>query len=171
MAEWGFQLGSYWFNAIDVIIVVIALLGAITGVIRGFSIEFSSRAGFLIGFAIALIFSNIISHLFTNTFNLPVFWSTFIAYIVLFIVGYLFTMAIGNMLDRALDALGLNWLDRLLGFFLGIVEVLVVISAIVYLLELQSVINVRPYLDPSFFAEKILRPLAKIGSSFVKEII
>jgi len=171
MAEWGFQIGSMWFNAVDIAIVVLALLGAITGVVRGFSIEFSARAGFLIGLVVALFFAKTGSAIIVDTFSLPLFWSTLIAFIVLFIIGFLLTMAVGKMLDKALDALSLDWLDRLLGFFLGMAEVIVVISAIVYVLELQQVSDLGPYLDPSFFAEKLLRPIAKMGTALVKEIL
>lgn len=171
MAEWGFQIGSMWFNAVDIAIVVLALLGAITGVVRGFSIEFSARAGFLIGLVVALFFVKTGSKIVVDTFSLPLFWSTLIAFILLFIIGFLLTMAAGNMLDKALDALGLDWLDRLLGFFLGMIEIIVLISAIVYLLGLQQVIDFGPFLEPSFFAQRLLSPIAKMGTALVKEIL
>lgn len=171
MADWSISLGSLVLNGVDVIIIVLAIIGAVAGAARGFAREFSARAGFLIGFLVALLFSKVSAPLLVDTFSLPVFWATFIAFIVLFVIGYLLVMFIGSLLDRALDALHLDWLNRLLGFLLGVVEMLILVAFIIYLLELQQVIDVSVYLDPSTITTKVLRPLIPKGVEMVKELL
>jgi uncharacterized membrane protein required for colicin V production len=70
-----------------------------------------------------------------------------------------------------LDALGLDWLDRLLGLVLGVVEVFVVVAFLVYLLELQQVVDVSAYLDPSVLTTKLIKPLTPVGVDLVKGIL
>lgn len=171
MADWGVSLGPYVFNVVDVIIVSIAFLSAVVGAVRGFAMEFSSRAGFLVGFVVALVFARLGAALVVDTFGLPFLWATLIAFIVFFIIGYLLMMAVGSMLDKTLDTMGLDWLDRLLGLFLGVVEVFVVVAFIIYLLDLQKVIDLSAYLDPSVLTTKLLRPLTPKGIEIVKGLL
>lgn len=171
MAEWGFALGPYVFNVVDVVIVSIAFMAAVVGTVRGFALEFSSRAGFLVGFVIALVFSRLGSSLVVDTFDLPILVATLIAFVVLFLIGYLLMMMVGSLLDRTLDALGLDWLDRLLGLGLGIIEVVVVVAFIIYLLELQQVIDLSAYLGPSVITTKLIKPLTPVGLGLVEGML
>ncbi|MDD3941674.1 MAG: CvpA family protein [Sphaerochaetaceae bacterium] len=171
MAAWGLSLGPYVFNIVDVAIVAIAFFAAVAGAVRGFALEFSSRAGFLVGFVIALVFSRLGANLVLDTFSLPLFWSTLIAFIVFFIIGYLLVMAVGSLLDRTLDAMGLEWLDRLLGLVLGVIEVFVVVAFIIYLLDLQKVIDLSAYMNPSVITTRLLRPLTPKGIELVKGLL
>jgi membrane protein required for colicin V production len=150
MSEWGLALGPYVFNLVDVVIVVIAFLAAVVGSIRGFALEFSSRAGFLVGFVVALMFSRLGSSLLEDTFELPLLATTLIAFVILFLIGYLLMMMVGSLLDRTLDALGLEWLDRL---------------------EIQSVVDLSAYLDPSVITNQVIKPLTPVGMDLVKGIL
>ena len=171
MAEWGFALGPYVFNLVDVIIVLIAFMAAVVGTVRGFALEFSSRAGFLVGFVIALLFAQLGSNFLLERFDLPLLVATLIAFVILFIIGYILMMMVGSLLDKTLDALGLDWLDRLLGLVLGIIEVVVVVAFIIYLLELQRVVDLSAYLEPSVITTKLIKPLTPVGLNWVKGIL
>jgi uncharacterized membrane protein required for colicin V production len=171
MAGWSFALGPYAFNVVDVVIVSIAFLAAVVGAVRGFAMEFSSRAGFLVGFVIALVFARLGAALIIDTFGLAQLWSTLISFIVFFIVGYILMMIVGSLLDKTLDTMGLDWLDRLLGLVLGVIEVFVVVAFIIYLLELQKVADLSAYLDPSVITTKLIKPLTPRGIEFVKGLL
>jgi membrane protein required for colicin V production len=168
MAEWGLTIGSYVFNIVDVAIVVLAFMGAVMGSVKGFAMEFSARAGFLVGIAIALVFAKLGSDIVMENLGLPLLWSTLIAFVVLFIIGYLVMMLLGTLLDKTLDALMLDWLDRLLGFFLGIAEVLVVVAFLIYMLQIQNVVDLSQYFTKSVIFENILKPIAPKGLEFMK---
>lgn len=171
MASWGFALGPFVFNVVDVAIVAIAFFAAVAGAVRGFAMEFSSRAGFLIGFVVGLVFARLGAALVYDTFGLPMLWSTLISFIVFFIVGYLLMMMVGSMVDKTLEAMKLDWLDRLLGLLLGVVEVFVVVAFIVYLLDLQKVIDLSAYLNPSVITSRLIRPLTPKGIELVKGLL
>jgi membrane protein required for colicin V production len=171
MAEWSFSLGSLTFNMVDVIIIALAGMSAIVGAVRGFALEFSARAGFLVGFVVALIFSQLGANLIGETFDVPLLVATLIAFVILFIIGYAAMMIVGSLLDKTLDALGLDWLDRLLGLFLGVIEVGVVVAFVVYILELQQVIDLSAYIDPSIITTRLIKPLTPKGLELVKGIV
>ena len=171
MAAWGFALGPYVFNLVDVIIMVLAFMAAVVGAVRGFALEFSSRAGFLVGFVVALLFTRLGVNLFNETFDLNLLVSTLIVFVVLFIIGYIAMMMVGSLLDRTLDALGLEWLDRFLGLLLGVVEVAVVVAFVMYLLELQQVVDVSQYTDASVINQKLIRPLTPSVLTLIKGIL
>ncbi|MGI6466383.1 MAG: CvpA family protein [Sphaerochaetaceae bacterium] len=168
MESWFLAIGPYNFNIVDLIIIGIAFLAAVVGSVRGFAREFSSRAGFLIGIIIALYFAKNVQTLIIKNFDLPLIWSTLIAFLVLFAAGYLIIMIIGNLLEKTLDALGLKWLDRFLGLVLGVVELLIVVGLVVYLLNLQSVVNLRPYLDNSVIVKHLVNPLTTKSTTLIK---
>lgn len=171
MAEWGFSVGSYMVNIVDVVIIIIGLLAAVAGVARGFAMKFTSRAGFLIGLVVALLFARLGASLLVETFESPLLWSTLIAFILLFVLGYILIMIVGSLLDRTLEALGLDWLDRLLGSILGIVEALIMIAFIIYLFELQKVVDVSLYLDRSVITTKFIKPLTPVGLAWIKGLV
>ncbi|MFA6706458.1 MAG: CvpA family protein [Sphaerochaetaceae bacterium] len=171
MAEWGFEIGSIWFNAVDILMVACVLIGAIAGAVRSFSIEFSSRAGFLVGLALAIAFTRSGSTIIIDKVALSLLPSTLIAFLILFTVGYLVTMLLGKGLDALLDALHLGFIDRLLGLILGMCEILIVISAIVFILDLQSLFDLSQLLNKSYFTVHLIRPLATAGTKLIGELI
>lgn len=171
MADWSFALGPYVFNIVDIVIILLAFMSAVVGAVRGFAMEFSARAGFLVGFVVALLFSRLASAMVMDTFNLPPLVATLIAFVLLFIIGYIAMMMVGSLLGNTLDALGLDWLDRLLGLALGVVEAFVVVAFIVYLLELQSVIDLSSYIEPSVITMRLIKPLTPVGLDLVKGLV
>jgi len=91
--------------------------------------------------------------------------------VILFIIGYLAMMLVGSLLGNTLDALGLDWLDRLLGLALGIVEAFLVVAFLIYLLELQSVVDLSIYIEPSIITTKLIKPLTPVGLELVKGLV
>ncbi|MGI6481407.1 MAG: CvpA family protein [Sphaerochaetaceae bacterium] len=171
MAEWSFSIGAWSFNLVDIIIVVIVLVTTITATVRGFAQTLSKRLGFLIGLVVALFYAHLLANLLVETFELPLLWSTLIAFAVIFIVVYLLIIAFGKLLSKALEAVRLNFLNRILGAALGIVEAFVIVAVIVYLLNLQKVINVEPYFAHSFLITRVVAPLTPIGVGWVKGLL
>jgi membrane protein required for colicin V production len=168
MANWQFTVAHFVFNIVDIVILALAFLAAVVGATKGFAREFSARAGFLVGLFVALQFTTLATSLVVNTFDLPLLWSTLIAFIILFAIGYIVIMIIGSLLEKTLHALKLAWLDHLLGLALGVVELLAVVALIVYLLELQNVINLGSYFDNSLFVQMLIKPLTAKGLDLIK---
>jgi membrane protein required for colicin V production len=157
--DWGITIGSVYFNSIDIIVFALAIIGGIGGTLNGFADSFSHRAGFIAGFALSLMFTRILANLMVESFGLPFFVSSLISFVVLFLSGYGLLRFIGNLLESALDGIGLKPVNSLLGFIWGVFEMLVLLSIILYALELQKMFDISKFLDVSQFVLRFVRPL------------
>ena len=75
---------------------------------------------------------------------------------LLFVAGYALVKLVEAVFQRALTALRLKGLDRMLGLVMGVGEGLVVIYLILFLLSIQTVIDAEPWLDGSLVQEMLL---------------
>ncbi len=157
--DWGLTIGSVYFNSVDIIVFSLAIIGGIGATITGFADAFAHRAGFLVGFFLALMFTKVLAELLLASFGLAMFFSSLISFIVLFLAGYTLMRVIGNLLETVLQATGLKAINGLLGFFWGVLEMLVLAAFVLYLLELQSSFDLSGVLDKSEFVRLLVRPL------------
>jgi membrane protein required for colicin V production len=171
MASWHFVVGQWSFNIVDIVILAITVLVAVVASIKGFAREFSSRVGILAGAIIALYFSNIGVNKILETFEISLLWATVISFVVFFVGGFIVVMILGYLLEKTLTALKLGWLDKILGFLLGIVEFGVVLAILLFLAKGQEVVNVDNYVDNSLILTKIISPVSEYTIAFVKRFL
>ncbi len=164
-------IGGYVFGVADAAIVLLSFMGAVNGFGRGFAMGFSVRAGFLVGIAAALVFARSGAAVAMEIFGLPLVWATFVAYMALFVAGYISMMMLGGLLEGTLEALMLDWLDGLLGALLGVAEMLLVVAFAAYVLQLQSFVDLSDLLSASVIYSEILRPVAPLGIEIVREVV
>jgi membrane protein required for colicin V production len=157
--DWGLTIGSVYFNSIDIIVFALAIVGGIGGTLNGFADSFSHRAGYIAGFAMGLMFTRILSDLLSQSFGLPLFAASLISFLFLFLVGYGLLRFVGNLLEAALNGIGLRPVNSLLGFVWGVFEMLVLLSIVLYALEMQKAFDISKYLDASQFVLRFVRPL------------
>lgn len=157
--QWGLTIGSVYFNSIDIIIVILAIIGGIGDTLAGFADAFAHRSGYIIGLFAGLMFTTTIAEVVSQSLGLPPLLCSLLAFVVLFVVGYGLMRLIGNLFETALDATGLRSVNGLLGFLWGVVEVVIAASLILYVLELQKVFDLSKVLDKSQFVLNIVRPL------------
>ncbi|MFA5570949.1 MAG: CvpA family protein [Sphaerochaetaceae bacterium] len=171
MGSWSVDLGFIVLNIVDLIVLVLLLLGAIVGTAKGFSKEFGSRLGFIVGFIVALFLSQLGAQFLMNTFELKRLVATIIAYVVLFILGYILMMAVGNLLEKALSAVGLKWLDRLLGLLLGMFEIVVVVAVVLQILDNSVVQSLIPSLKQFLVGSEAYKLLNPMSSHVIEKLI
>ncbi|MFA5513401.1 MAG: CvpA family protein [Sphaerochaetaceae bacterium] len=171
MAGWHLAVGPFSLNIVDVVVLAIAVLAAVVGSVKGFAREFSSRVGLLVGAIIALYFSNLGTPIILNTFDISLFWATVIAFVAFFVGGFVVVMVIGFLLEKTLTALKLGWLDKILGFVLGIVEFGVVLALLLFLAKNQKVVNVDDYVNKSIILTKVIGPLSEKTITFAKGLL
>ncbi|NCB01618.1 MAG: CvpA family protein [Spirochaetia bacterium] len=171
MNEWSLAIGIYNITVIDIIIIVLLIIGAVLGAVKGFAREASTRFGFIVAVFVAFLFTELGSTLIINTFNLPLLWSSFIAFLLIFIVAYTIMLTIGTLLEKTLETIKLGWLDSLLGLVLGFVEMFLAVTFIIYILDMQNVIDVYQYLSKSEIFTRIIEPNVPKGIEFLKGVI
>jgi Colicin V production protein. len=165
---WTFQLGTWTLNAIDIAVLVIVLLRGVVGAVRGFFSDFSHTAGLFGGALFGILFTSSLLDLFTSRFpNFPELWMSYFIFIGLVILGYIAFRLIGNTLDRLMEDFSMEALNTILGFFWGIVVSLFALSALVYLLSLQHIVDFSRYLDTSLFVTRIIQPLLPLSKDAI----
>ncbi len=170
MNEWSFAVGMFNITVIDIIIIALLLVGAILGTVKGFAREASTRFGFLVAIFIAMLFTNIGANLLDNTFSLSPILSAFIAFIIIFIIAYTIMLLVGSLLEKTLETIKLGWLDSLLGFLLGLIEMFIAITFIIYILQMQQLFDFYSYLSHSEIFTRIIEPYAPKGLEFVQGV-
>ncbi|MCF7933362.1 MAG: CvpA family protein [Spirochaetia bacterium] len=155
------------FSVLDIVSLVIIVLMALRVTFKGFFDEFMSKAGIVIGLAAALMFTTLLAPGIDSYLNIGS-WSNLIAFVVLFFAGYLIMRFISIAITGILEALHLPFLDNILGFALGIIEGAVIISFMVFVLKLQTMVDLQPLFAESWVVE-MLEPIAPYSIEFVKE--
>jgi membrane protein required for colicin V production len=154
------------FGTIDIIALVVLAIAALRITFKGFIPEFMSKAGLIVGLLAALMFSSLLTPVIEQQLGLGR-WNNVISFVIIFLAGYLLMKLFSSVLTNLLEALHLDILDHIFGFALGLIEGAIVISLLVYLLKLQSLIDVSAMLESSWVVQ-LLEPIAPYGLDFFK---
>ncbi len=135
----------------DLIFLAILVFFVIRTTIRGFISEFFSKAAVIIGGLVAVLFYRMFTPIILRLIGEQVFVPV-IAFLILFLATYLLIKLIELFLGSLFENDSLRSLDRALGFFLGIIEGLLIIIVVLIILKLQPLFNTDAFLAESFFA-------------------
>ena len=152
-------------SGLDIVFLVLIVFSALRSGIRGFVHEFLSMAAVILGIAGAVFFSGLVAPLLHPYVGVGP-WAQVIAFLGLFLVVYVVVKLFENALNRLIEHINLESLDRALGFFLGIAEGLFVIFVIVLVLQLQPLFDAQPLLTDSRIARFFL-PLLPYAERFM----
>ena len=164
------NLGSAVLNIVDIIILGIALVAGIAGGFEGFAKSFASKAAVLIGLIAGLMFSEMASDLVFSRLQLPLILNSLFSYMLCFIIGYIITLALGNMLSTAFDGIGLGPINSLLGFIWAVLFTLAICALILMLLTYQHLFDLSSYINNSFMFEKVFSPIIPIAEDFISNV-
>lgn len=158
------------FNLVDIIFIAIMLLIAIHASVAGFIKEFFSKVAIVVGVIMAVIFYNKLSP-FLVEYIKNVFASQILSFILIFILSYLIVKLIQHFIGNLFDGEILKGLDRVLGFFFGALEGLLIVCIILIVFYVQPWFNTDAMLQDSFFHsvlhDFLAIPVSGIGSYFV----
>tara|TARA_B100000614_G_scaffold19682_1_gene15906 strand:+ start:86 stop:565 length:480 start_codon:yes stop_codon:yes gene_type:complete len=142
-------------SGLDIVFVVLIVFAALRAGIRGFVHEFLSMAAVILGIAAAVLFSGLAAQWIQPYIGAGP-WAQVVAFLGLFLVVYVVVKLFENALNRLVEHINLESLDRALGFFLGIAEGLFLVFVLVLVLQLQPVFDADPILAESQFARFFL---------------
>jgi membrane protein required for colicin V production len=152
------------FDAIGIIILIVA---AIRGAFRGFVTELMSTLSILAGVLVAIIFTAPTAPLLVPYIG-NTFWTPIVAFLLLFVVTYLLVKLLEALLHGLVERIEIEKLDQALGFFLGIVEGLLLLAVLVFLLRIQPFLEIRGLFEGSFLAD-LMQRVIPIGAQFIEE--
>ncbi|MBN1685824.1 MAG: CvpA family protein [Spirochaetales bacterium] len=142
-------------NPLDIVFIVLIGAGAIRCAFKGFIAEIMSFAALILGVVAAVFFSKAGAGLIDTYVGFSN-WNQIIAFLVIFIVVYLLVKLLEGILHRILDKIQLERLDRVLGFFLGLVEGALAVVLIIYIMRVQPIFDLQALLDKSVISRFVL---------------
>jgi len=151
------------FLTIDYIFIALLLILSIRGAYRGFVSELLSMTGIILGLGLAVTFSRLSADYLDKLWG-ESSWNFLIAFLIIFLIVYTITKIFEGLMHRLFSALHLEKLDRVLGFFLGIGEGVLIIAIVLFLLAWQPFFDSKTILENSFFS-RLLLPIMPPASS------
>lgn len=145
-------------NTVDYIAIVLLILGGIKGAMKGFLEELAQKFGLVLGLIASLMFTQSAVPFVMDNLTVPLWVATGLSYVVIFILGYLLMKIIGSVLQAIFKNSNLSFIDNLLGFLLGVFEVVLLIGVIIMLIQHQSLINFDQYIDASYLCSNYINP-------------
>jgi membrane protein required for colicin V production len=88
-----------------------------------------------------------------------------IAFIALFLIVFIVIKILAIMLKSIVEGIRLGGVDRFLGIIFGLAEGFVVVSLVLFVLQIQPLFDPDPILSDSFFAGLLLPFISGIGSA------
>ncbi len=129
----------------NLIVVCLVLWGGIQGFRKGFFHEAASLAGLIAGIYLGIIFSDVASRIAAGMVNwnpAPVKTMVFLVVFVLVLLGL---RLLSSLLTRVFKSLMINMLNRIAGFFFGVIKYTLILSVLLMLLiALNNKIAVLP---------------------------
>jgi membrane protein required for colicin V production len=147
-------------GALDIIFAVIILVAVIRCVYRGFVTEILSVAAILAGIIVAILFAKPVANILEEHLGIAN-WTTVVAFLAIFLAVYIIIKISEGLIHRVFEKLQLERLDRALGFFLGILEGVLITGVIILVLEIQPFFDVTELLEESYIAGFMYRLLPK----------
>jgi membrane protein required for colicin V production len=142
-------------SGLDIVFLIIVVFLALRAGFRGFVREFMSMAAVILGIALAVLFSGVAA-VYVQPWIGSGTWSQVVSFLGLFLAVYLVVKVFENALNRLVERINLESLDRALGFFLGIAEGLLATFVLVLVFHLQPFIDMRDAINESIMAQFLL---------------
>ena len=145
------------FAPIDFIFMILILIFIIRCTIRGFLSEIMSMAAIVLGMLASLYFfkkgGEFISAKFMPDHRT---FADVIAFILLFLVVFALIKILERLLKDIIEGIKLGKADRFLGIIFGFVEGIIVVSLVLFVINIQPLFDSQIVLNNSFFAGIIL---------------
>lgn len=151
----------------DVIGIIVLIAAGFRCAFRGFVAEFLSVLAILAGLILAVLFTSTLTPVFSPYLG-ESFWTPIVAFLLLFLLGYIIIKIIESSLHRMIDKVQLEKLDQALGFFLGLVEGFLLLAVLVFILQLQNIVDVHAFLEESFIA-RVIQRIIPVGAQFLEQ--
>jgi membrane protein required for colicin V production len=122
-------------NYIDLVLGIILIIAAIQGFRKGFIVELASLAALILGIWGAIKFSDWTAGYITRTTGFHSENLSTIAFVFIFIAIVILIRILGKVLDNAVKAVALGFLNRLAGIIFGVLKTAVILSIFLLLFE------------------------------------
>jgi len=124
-------------NSLDLGILIIASIFFVRGVFRGFVFELVTVVGLILGYIISITYLSLLSGYILTFF--PSFSESIVklvSFFMLFVGTNLLLRFVSNIITKTLKIAMLGWLNRLLGGILGMIKSVIIMSILVFVIDM-----------------------------------
>lgn len=157
------------FTFIDIVFFIIIFAFAISGAVKGFVAELFGKAAVILGLIVAVIFYSRLYPFVLRWISVD-FFAQAAAFILLFIVTYLVVKIFQYFIGSFFQSEIMSGLNRVLGFFLGAVEGLLIVAVILIIMYAQPWLDTEGIFNGSFFTQ-LLSGVIVVPVQYVTERI
>ena len=150
------QLGDFTIPPIDIFFTAVILFMTIKAIVRGFVTELMGIAAIGLGILLGVLFSAVLGDFIGSKFGISN-WNQVIAFLIIFLVSYILIKIFENGLNSLIDKIHLDKLDRAMGLFFGIIEGVALVMIVVFIIEVQPLIDTQKVEDESWYIQLIHR--------------
>lgn len=126
-------------TTLDIIILIIVSAGAIIGLFKGFIRQLATIAGLIIGLIAAKALYLSLAEKLCPTITDSMTVAQIISFVLIWLAVPLAFTLVAMLFSKAMDAISLGWINRLLGMGLGILK---------YIILIGLLMNVLDFVDP-----------------------
>jgi membrane protein required for colicin V production len=151
----------------DIICVLLVVLFVLRCSLRGFVKEFMSMAAIALGLLAGAFFYKDAA-VFIRERLLPdhAVAPEILGFIVLFVIMFVVVRVVCSIVKEVLDQMHMDGVDRFLGALFGIVEGLAAVSLLLFVINIQPLIDQEKLIGNSIFAEHLLPLVSRITLPF-----
>jgi membrane protein required for colicin V production len=124
-------------NSLDIGILSVAAIFFIRGIFRGFVYELITVIGLILGYIISITYLSLLAGFILTFFpSIPQSIVNIVSFFILFVGTNLILRLVANLLTKTLKIAMLGWLNRLLGGCTGMLKSLIIMSIMVFVINL-----------------------------------
>ena len=159
-------------GSIDIVILVCLLPSLYFGIKNGLVRQIISVAVIYLGITLSLRFADPVSQWVTGIVKMQPFWAKTVSFIIIFAAVALVLNLLGNIIQKAISATSVGFLNRLLGILLSLFIFMLIISLVVYMID--SLNQLTGFISEKKLADSKLYPfmlnLAKTFFPYLKSL-
>lgn len=122
-------------NFIDIILIILLALSAIHGFRKGLIIELATFAALLIGLLAGFYLSDIVAGIIIKNFDYSGKYISIISFMVIFITVIVLVQIIARMIEKAVKAIALGFLNKFAGAIFCTLKAAIILSVIIFFLN------------------------------------
>ncbi len=143
-------------SGLDIVFLILIAFASLRTGLRGFVKELLTVAALVLGIAGAVLFYGVAAEALGPTVGLEGTWAQVVSFLAIFLLVYVVLKLFERALNGIIDRIHLESLDHALGFFLGVVEGVLLVFVILIVLQWQNVVDVANAISESTIATLLL---------------
>lgn len=124
---------------LDIVILILIAVGVIQGLMKGFLKQLAVIVGLVAGLLIARALFDVVAEHLVTVFETSITIAQILSFILIWVLVPILCILVASVLTKAMDAIHMGWINRLLGAMFGAIKVMLLIGLAIHVLE---------YIDP-----------------------